>query len=172
RERRPYPLSGLLYCGECEHKLRAQSDRRVRRYRCRAYEMGHDCSQTSIEADLAEAQVVAALMSLQVPENWRERMTAAIAELVGDQQLDERHQENDPQHVMIAEHLQKFLADKRQNRSHTHYPIFILNRLAAAVNRTAVNAIRVAACTHSTASPEPFSITPRMISRKYRAGTI
>jgi site-specific DNA recombinase len=90
RERRPYPLSGLLYVGECEHKLRAQSDRRVRRYRCRAYEMGHDCSQTSIEADLAEAQVVAALMSLQVPDNWRERMTAAIAELVGDQQLDER----------------------------------------------------------------------------------
>jgi hypothetical protein len=33
---------------------------------------------------------VAALKSLKVPEDWRERMTMAVAELLGDQQLEER----------------------------------------------------------------------------------
>ena len=92
RERSPYPLSGLIYCGHCGRKLRAQSDRHVRRYRCRARELGYDCEQTSVRADEAEAQVVAALMALQVPSDWRERMAQAIAELVGEQQLNERLQ--------------------------------------------------------------------------------
>lgn len=90
KERRPYPLSGLIYCGECGRKLRAQSDRKVRRYRCRAYELGHECGQTSIRADVAEEQVLAALRTLKLPDDWRDRMTQAVAELVGNQQLEER----------------------------------------------------------------------------------
>ena len=45
-------------------QLHQQVVSRLRRYRCRAYELGHDCDQTSIPADDAEDQVVAALMSL------------------------------------------------------------------------------------------------------------
>jgi site-specific DNA recombinase len=93
RQRHPYPLSGLIYCGKCNRKLRAQSDRRVRRYRCRARELGSDCEQTSVRADEVEAQVVAALKTLAVPEDWRERMTAAVAEILGDQQLEARLKE-------------------------------------------------------------------------------
>ncbi|MFC1961004.1 recombinase family protein, partial [Chloroflexota bacterium] len=92
-QRHPYPLSGLIYCGECGRKLRAQTDYKTRRYRCRAYELGHDCGQKSIEADIAEEQVIAALHALEVPDNWRDKMTQAIAEIVGDQQLDERLKE-------------------------------------------------------------------------------
>jgi len=92
-QRYPYPLSGLIYCGECGRKLRAQSDRKVRRYRCRARELGHECGQTSIRADDAEAQVVAALMQLETPKDWRDRMIQAIGELIGDRKLEQRLEE-------------------------------------------------------------------------------
>jgi hypothetical protein len=39
---------------------------------------------------VAEAQVVAAPKSLKVPEDSRDRMTTAVAELLSDQQLEER----------------------------------------------------------------------------------
>jgi site-specific DNA recombinase len=90
RQRRPYPLSGLLYCGRCGRKLRAQTDHGVRRYRCRAYELGYNCEQKSIRADDAEAQLAVVLVQLEVPDDWRERITQAVAEMVGDQKLDER----------------------------------------------------------------------------------
>ena len=75
---------------ERSQKARAQSDRKVRRYRCRAQELGHECSQTSIKADEAEAQVVSTLKQLQVPKDWRDRMVQAIGELIGDRKLEER----------------------------------------------------------------------------------
>ena len=93
KQRYPYPLSGLIYCGKCNRKLRAQSDYEVRRYRCRARELGHDCEQKSVRADEVEAQVVAALMTLKVPDDWRDRMMEAIAQMLGDQKLEERLKE-------------------------------------------------------------------------------
>jgi site-specific DNA recombinase len=86
----PYPLSGILFCGRCGNKLRAQSDYSIRRYRCRAYELGHECDQKSIRADEAEGQILAVLMSLKLPADWRSKVTQAIAELLGDQKLDKR----------------------------------------------------------------------------------
>jgi hypothetical protein len=68
----------------------AQTAHGIRRHRCWARELGHDCEQKSIRADDAEAQIVAALMSLKAPEDWRQRVTKAIAQMVGDQKLDER----------------------------------------------------------------------------------
>jgi site-specific DNA recombinase len=49
-----YPLSGILYCAECQSKMRAQNWHGYRYYRCRARELGLDCTQTGIVAEELE----------------------------------------------------------------------------------------------------------------------
>lgn len=98
-----YLLQGMVYCYRCCNsapaenpfpafgRMRAQGKTRTQRYyRCRAKDFNHTCDQKGVACDIIEAQVVNALMALKPPLNWRTRITEAMAEMLGEQKLEER----------------------------------------------------------------------------------
>jgi site-specific DNA recombinase len=87
---RVYPLSGLIYCSECQHKLRAQALHGYRYYRCRARERGEDCSQSGIAANEAESQIVEFVRTMKPPADWKEKAVQAIGDLLGDEKVKAR----------------------------------------------------------------------------------
>jgi hypothetical protein len=66
-----YPLSGILYCGECQTKMRAQNWHGYRYYRCRARELGLDCGQKGIIAEELEQKVVDLVREMKPPADWK-----------------------------------------------------------------------------------------------------
>jgi len=86
-----YPLSGILYCGECETKMRAQGGSSgFRYYRCRARDLGLDCTQRGVVAEKLELQVVDLIRTMKPPADWKEHAIEAIGDLLGNQKLKER----------------------------------------------------------------------------------
>lgn len=102
-----YLLRGIVYCHRCcsnppkektfEHygKMRsqAQSGRKWSYYRCRAADLSYECEQKGVHVELIDNQVVNVLMSLKPPKNWRQGITKAMGELLGEKNLEERLQE-------------------------------------------------------------------------------
>ena len=84
-----YPLSGLLYCGYCNTKMRAQNMNGYRYYRDRARELGYDCNQPGLVADEIEMQVVNLVREMKPPSDWKQRAVEAIGQLLGDQKIKE-----------------------------------------------------------------------------------
>jgi len=85
-----YPLSGILHCGECQTKMRAQNWHGYRYYRCRARELGLDCGQKGIIAEELEQKVVDLVREMKPPADWKQHAIEAIGELLGNQELKER----------------------------------------------------------------------------------
>lgn len=74
---RLYPLSGILYCGECGAKMRAQSGgkKNLHYYMCTTrLQHSGTCRQPAINAETAEAQMIAFLRALTVPDDWQNRL--------------------------------------------------------------------------------------------------
>ena len=71
-----YPLSGLLFCGECGARMRGSCNRqRTRYYRCSArIQQRQACRQPAVPADRLEEQVAALLSALSLPSDWRDRI--------------------------------------------------------------------------------------------------
>lgn len=61
-----------------------------RHYRCRARELGYDCKQSRVSVDTIDNQVVTVLMNLKPPKDWREGITIAMSEMLGEKNLEER----------------------------------------------------------------------------------
>jgi hypothetical protein len=100
---RVYLLRDLIYCAHCVEempednhnpnygKMRPHTDKgHYLKYRCLARDSGRKCPQTSVHADVVEAQVVNVLKTLKPPANWRQRIVQAMGDLIGDAKLDER----------------------------------------------------------------------------------
>lgn len=86
-----YPLSGILYCGECQTKMRAQGGSSgFRYYRCRARELGLDCSQRGVVADPLEMKIVDLIRTMKPPADWKDHAIEAIGDLLGNQKLKNR----------------------------------------------------------------------------------
>lgn len=102
-----YLLRNLVYCHRCcsnppEEKLfrkygkmspKTQSSGKWRYYRCRATDFGYKCKQRGVHAEKIDEQVIAVLMNLKPPKDWRQGITKAMGELIGERNLEERIQE-------------------------------------------------------------------------------
>src|SRR5690606_14651850 len=58
--------------------------------RCRAREFARTCTQWGVPFEIVEQQVIAALLSLKLPENWRENMIQTMGAAIGNQHLEKR----------------------------------------------------------------------------------
>ena len=101
---RIFLLSNIVYCAECVAnmptdvqddsfgKMRAQSNTYGKNiyYRCRAHDFGRECSQTSVQANIIEDQVVSILKNLKAPDDWQKRMVESMGQLLGDKRLEDR----------------------------------------------------------------------------------
>jgi DNA invertase Pin-like site-specific DNA recombinase len=99
-----YLLRDIAYCYRCcsnppegktfrnYGKLRCQAQKggRNRYYRCRANELGYDCDQPGVRVEDIDGQVVTILKNLKPPKDWRKGVTAAVSEMLGERNLDER----------------------------------------------------------------------------------
>ncbi len=94
-ESRVYPLSGLIYCGYCNHRMYGQysSSAEQRYYRDRSADWDVRCSQPQIQANLIEEKVGQLLMTLELPKDWQERALNAVDELLNQKQLRDRTEE-------------------------------------------------------------------------------
>ena len=103
----PYLLRNLIYCHRCcsnppEGKLfpkfgkmrpQARKNNVRRYYRCRAHELGYECSQKGVRVEKIDDQVVSVLMSLKPPQNWRKNITKTMSQILGDKDLEGSIQE-------------------------------------------------------------------------------
>ena len=73
-QRASFPLTGILFCGECGGRMIGGCIRGERRYHCNA-RIQHrvHCSQPSVPADLIEATIVQVLSHLTWPADWRQQ---------------------------------------------------------------------------------------------------
>lgn len=87
-----YPLSGILRCGHCDARMRAQKIMSGRRYyRCSGQiDWTNGCPQKGVNADYIEQQVAGFLSELQMPDEFKESAVNAIGELLGQENLEER----------------------------------------------------------------------------------
>jgi len=100
-----YLLRNLVYCHRCcskpagynpfpsYGKMRVQSQSKQSRYsyyRCKANELGHECEQRAVRTEVVNDQVVATLMQLKPPAEWRKGITKAMGELLGENNLEDR----------------------------------------------------------------------------------
>jgi hypothetical protein len=80
---RVYPLSGIIRCAQCGHRMRGQASKTktgaTRYYRDTHRERGGDCPQTMVRADAIEAQVGERVKGITLPASWRERVGALVA---------------------------------------------------------------------------------------------
>jgi hypothetical protein len=101
---RHYLLRNIVYCHRCIKnppegktfrnfgKMRCQTQWGGEQlyYRCRSTELGYDCDQLGVPVEIADAQVVTILKSLEVPDDWRKGVTRAVGELLGEKNLEDR----------------------------------------------------------------------------------
>jgi hypothetical protein len=59
-------------------------------YRCRAKDLGHECDQPGVRVETIDDQVIAILMNLKPPKDWRTGVTEAVSEMLGERNLEER----------------------------------------------------------------------------------
>ena len=99
-----YLLRNLVYCYQCcknppkgrtfkaygKMRCQAQKGGLHRYYRCRAKELGYDCDQLSISAETVDEQVIHILKTLKPPKNWRQGITKAVGQMLGERNLEER----------------------------------------------------------------------------------
>jgi site-specific DNA recombinase len=90
-----YPLSGLLYCGHCNSKMRAQKNPLGQRYyRCAGVvDWSNGCPQAMVNADHIEEQVAGFLSCMELPKEWEQSAVNAMGELLGQEHLEERIKE-------------------------------------------------------------------------------
>ncbi len=86
-----YPLSGLLYCGECNAKMRAQKNPRGQRYyRCSGQiDWSNGCPQRMVSADDL-TKLANFLTSTKLPDKREKDAVNAIGKLLGQERLEER----------------------------------------------------------------------------------
>ena len=73
--------------------MRVQSQSKQSRYsyyRCKARELGHECQQLAVRTETVNDQVIATLMQLKPPTQWRKGITKAMSELLGENNLEEK----------------------------------------------------------------------------------
>ena len=104
KRHRHYLLRNLVYCHRCcshppdgttfrnygKMRCQAQKGGLHRYYRCRARELGYECDQPGVPAELIDDQVVAILKNLKPPKDWRKGVTAAVSEMLGERNLEDR----------------------------------------------------------------------------------
>ena len=90
-----YPLAGLLYCGHCNSKMRAQKNPLGQRYyRCAGViDWSNGCPQCMVNADLIEEQLGGFLSCMELPDEWEQSAVNAVGDLLGKERLDERIKE-------------------------------------------------------------------------------
>lgn len=102
-----YLLRNLIYCYRCcsnpppgkpfsqYGKMRPNSTSKNGRkyYRCRSRDFGYICEQKAIHVETIDEQVLMVLMNLKPPKDWRQGITKAMSELLGEKNLEERIQE-------------------------------------------------------------------------------
>ena len=73
-QRAAFPLTGILFCGECGGHMIGAHCRGERRYYCNA-RIQHrvNCSQPSVPAELIESTILRLLSNFIWPEDWREQ---------------------------------------------------------------------------------------------------
>ncbi len=73
---RVYPLTGILYCGLCGAKMRAQHAGNNREYYVCATRLQRtdSCTQKAVRAEVAEAEIIKFLRALVIPDDWQERL--------------------------------------------------------------------------------------------------
>jgi DNA invertase Pin-like site-specific DNA recombinase len=78
--RAPFPLTGILYCGECGGHMIGAHAHGHRVYRCNA-RLQHRtyCTQPSVNADEIEATIVQVLSHLSWSDEWREEWRQVLA---------------------------------------------------------------------------------------------
>lgn len=104
---RTYLLSGIAYCWSCRQrgneadigkeygKMRAQAqgggyrDEPFLYYRCASYSFARSC-KNNVRAEIVENQVIATLLSLKPPTDWKERIVQAVGQVIGNRQLEQR----------------------------------------------------------------------------------
>lgn len=84
------PPEGKTFRNYGKLRCQAQKAGRNRYYRCRANELGYDCDQPGVPVEEIDEQVVAILTSLKPPKDWKRGFTAAVGEMLGERNLDER----------------------------------------------------------------------------------
>jgi site-specific DNA recombinase len=126
---RLYLLKDLLYCYHCvSHppadysfptygKLRVQTVKRsygeYSYYTCRSRDFNVECPQKTVASESIEHQVIALLMNLTPPQEWREHITEAMSALLGERNLEERLAEiNETINRMDFRWDQGFITDK------------------------------------------------------------
>jgi hypothetical protein len=70
--------------------MRAQNWHGYRYYRCRARELGLDCTQSGIIAEELEETVVDLVHTMKPPADWKQHAIEAIGDLLGNQGVKER----------------------------------------------------------------------------------
>ena len=99
-----YLLRNIVYCYRCcsnppegktfqyYGKMRGQAQWNGNHlyYRCRASDLGYECEQKGVVVDTLDAQVINTLMTLKPPKAWRDGITKAMSELLGEKGLEER----------------------------------------------------------------------------------
>ena len=92
-----------------------------------------------------------------------------------NEELQERHEENDAQHHRVPEDLPELLAHEMEDALHAlppFVPSFRLNRFTARIMRTKPMPPSAATCGQRSASTFPLSMTPRTMTRKCVAGSM
>ncbi|MCR4338135.1 MAG: recombinase family protein, partial [Candidatus Omnitrophica bacterium] len=103
---RIYPLTGILFCGECDFKFRGASNiashktgEKKRWYRCDAkHQHGIDCNAKGILSDVIESQIEAILEILCEHHNVKEQRADQLSKediIINDEDLRREKQEAD-----------------------------------------------------------------------------
>jgi site-specific DNA recombinase len=100
----PYLLRGLVYCHRCcsnppenadfpswgKMFCQTRADTGRSYYRCAGRAAGFHCGQGGVNAQTIDEQVIAVLMQLRPPENWRTRIIGTMSEILGEKNLEQR----------------------------------------------------------------------------------
>ena len=103
----PYLLRNLIYCFRCcsnppsdkafpqygKMRPKAVAKGKRRYYLCRARDFDLTCEQGGVRVEKIDNQVIEILSNLKPPKDWRKGITAAMSEILGAKNLDQRIQE-------------------------------------------------------------------------------
>jgi site-specific DNA recombinase len=100
-------LRGLIYCYRCSTNIdennnfssrgkiycRARAKPNANYYRCSSRVLGFPCEQLSVRTQVIDEQVVALLLHLKPPDNWRHNIIRTMGAILGERSLEARLQE-------------------------------------------------------------------------------